>query len=83
MGVRPGPMVTARDARRMATTAIRKMRRELVRQGVDATVVRELFRMRADTVALNHANLAALLPPPARVRDDADPRRDRSLRVAR
>jgi len=82
-GIRDGPFITAKGARRMAHTAIRKLTRALVQQGVDRTVVIAYFRLRDEGDARVHANLAALLPPPTRVRDEGDPSRVQSLRDAR
>lgn len=79
-GLRPGPFITARECRNLVRTAVRKMIRELARQGVDRHVVEAYFRLHDESTARNHANLAALLPPPAMTRDDADPSPVRSLR---
>lgn len=81
-GYRDGPFISARDARRLATRAVRKMTRALVAAGVDRRVVEAYFRLRDEGDARVHANLAALLPAPTRVRDEADPSPVRSLRTA-
>ena len=82
-GMRPGPMIDARTAKLMCNRALRRFRRELERRGVDRAVVDALFAMKADGQARRHENLVALLPPPARVRDEGDPSATRSLRAAR
>jgi hypothetical protein len=78
-GIRDGPFITARQAKRMATAATRKLVSALIRQGVDRAAVVAYFRLRDEGDARQHANLAALLPPPPRVHDEADPRATRSL----
>lgn len=82
-GLRAGPFITAREAKRMCSTGMRALTRELARQGVDRAAVVAFFRLRDEGEARVFANLAMLLPPPVRVRDDADPARKRSLRSAR
>jgi hypothetical protein len=78
-GLRPGPFITAQTARRICLRAVRKLRRALIAQGVDAQVVDDYFHINDAMTARNHANLALLLPPPARVRDEGDPHRRGSL----
>jgi len=79
-GLRDGPFITAHDARLLCDRALRRLTQALARQGVDRATVRAYFRLRDEGDARQFANLAALLPPPARVRDDSDPTRARSLR---
>jgi hypothetical protein len=64
----------------MAHTAIRKLVCALARQGIDRSVVDAYFRLRDESDTRMHANLAALLPPPVRVRDESDPSTVRGLR---
>lgn len=82
-GLRPGPTVTAKEARRIALAAQRKLARALAAQGVDRRVIAAYFHLRDDCHANARvtANLAALLPVPSPSRDDADPSPRRSLRT--
>ena len=82
-GMRPGPFLTARDARNLCNRAKRKLVHALAKQGVDRTVVEAYFRLRDEGTARVHENLAALLPAPVATRDDTDPSPVRSLRAAR
>jgi hypothetical protein len=79
-GLRDGPFISGQTARRVCLRAIDKLKRALVKQGVDAATVDAYFRLNDELTVRHHANLAALLPPPGRVRDDGDPSRHRSLR---
>ena len=82
-GLRDGPFITAKQARRMAIAAQRKLMRALVAAGEDRCVVLAFFQMRDADMARRHENLAALLPPPTRTRDESDPSPTRSLRTSR
>jgi hypothetical protein len=82
-GLRDGEFIDAQTARRMAARALAKLIRALAKQGIDRATVVAYFRLRDEGDARQHANLAMLLPPPTRTRDEADPRRARSLRMAR
>jgi len=82
-GLRQGPFITAHEAKQMAGVAVRKLTRALAKQGVDRAVVMAYLRLRDEGDARVHANLAALLPAPVRVRDDSDPQSSRSLRSVR
>ena len=82
-GLRDGPFITGHDAKLMCARAVRKLKHALVKRGVDRTVVDAYFRLRDEGDARQFANLAALLPPPTRTRDEADPASLRSLYRAR
>lgn len=82
-GLRNGNFIDAQTARRMCDRALAKLIRALARAGVDRATVIAYFRLRDEGDARQHANLAMLLPPPVRTRDDSDPRATRSLRMAR
>jgi len=81
-GLRPGPLITAREAKLMCNRAKRKLMHALEKQGVDRAAVEAYFRLRDEGEARQHLNLAALLPAPVASRDDADPSPVRSLRHA-
>lgn len=82
-GMRPGPFITAHDARNMCNRAKRKLIHALAKQGIDREAVEAYFRLRDEGEARVHSNLAALLPAPVMARDDSDPSPVRSLRAAR
>lgn len=80
IGAMLDPPVSGSVARKIGERALRKLRAALEREGVTVEVIRAYFHLRDSTAGAYHDNIAALTPPVAPTRDDADPKSVQSLR---